>query len=221
MNKVWMFLSSLVLLVACNNNNTTEEEVTINDIDKVQQTEAAPEVTYLQQSFSDLFAYMEAQDPTFAADNFERGSEVKMDNMPPVALEPEQLKLFEPFLIYNSDSSKAIDLYSYNYIITRRNGEVKMEEAGPDTEIALIDVANNTRQRIFFSGPSVVVLEARWKGDNEIVMAGAEQLDNEKVKPLAWQYNLADSMMQTFTYDEAIAANMKGFKDEKIKKGGQ
>ena len=217
MNKVWILISSLVLLMACNNDNNAGKEITTTEADTLQQTEAAPEVTYLQQSFPDLFAYMQAQDPAFAAQHFEQGSEVKMDALPAVALEPEQLKLFEPFLIYNSDSTKAIDLYSYNYIITRRNGEVKMEEAGPDTEVALIDVAGNTRKRIFFSGPSVMVFEARWNNDNEIVMAGAEQVDNQKIKPLVWQYNLADSLMQTFTYDEAIAANMKGFKDQKLK----
>lgn len=218
MNKVWILICSLLWLTACNNDNNSTEEITTTEADTLQQTQTAPEVTFLQQSFPDLFAYMEAQDPTFEAEHFEHGSETKMEALPPIALEGDQIKPFESFLIYNSDSSKAIDLYSYNYIITRRNGEIKMEEAGPDTEIALIDVASKTRQRIFFSGPSTVVLEARWKSDHEIVMAGAEQLDDQKIKPLAWQYNLTDSLMQTFTYDETIAANMKGFKDQKFKK---
>ena len=217
MKKAWIVASSLLLMVACNNDNSSTE-ITATETDTLQQTEIAPEVVHLQQSFPDLFAYMEGQDSTFEAQNFERGSEVKMEALPPITLEPGQIKPFESFLIYNSDSTKAIDLYSYNYIITRRNGEVNLEEAGPDTEVALIDVATNTRKRIFFSGPSIVVLEARWNGNNEIVMAGAEQVDNQKIKPLVWQYNLTDSLMQTFTYDEAIAANMKGFKDQKIKK---
>jgi hypothetical protein len=218
MHKVWILVSSLFLIAACNNENNSTEQITATEADTLQQTETAAEITYLEKSFPDLFAYMEGQDAAFEAQNFELGSEVKMDPLPAVTLEPGQLKPFEPFLIYNSDSTKAIDLYSYNYIITRRNGEVKLEEAGPDTEVALIDVASNTRQRIFFSGPSVMVFEARWNNNNEIVMAGAEQVDNQKIKPLAWQYNLTDSVMQTYTYDEAIAANMKNFKDQKIMK---
>ncbi len=214
MKKIWSLALAAILLTACNNSNNT---TTVTEAEPLEQTtteEAASAVMMLQHSFENLFAYMAQQDSSFAPQNFKPGAQGKIDALPAAPIEPEQLKPFEPFLIYNSDSSKAIDLYSYNYIITRRNGQVKLEEAGPDTEIALIDVASNTRKRIFFSGPSTVVFDARWNSDNEIVMAGAEQLQNNQVKPIAWQYNLTDSVMQTFTYDEAIAANMKGYKDQ-------
>ena len=217
MNKIWSLALAALLLTACNNSNNT---TTQTEAEPAQTTtveaEESTHVATLQRSFENLFAYMEQQDSSFTPQHFEPGYVGKIDSLPAVTYEPARIQPFEPFLIYNSDSTKAIDLYSYNYIITRRNGDVKLEEAGPDTEIGLIDVKNNTRKRIFFSGPSMVVFDARWNSDNEIVMAGAEQLQNNQLKPVAWQYNLTDSTMQTFNYNEAIAADMKGYKEQTV-----
>lgn len=215
MNKAWSFVLAALLLAACNNSNNNTLQTEAEPIEETMVEETNSPATLLQRSFGDLFAYMEQQDSSFTPQNFEAGSQGKIDPLPAVAYEPARIKPFEPFLIYNSDSTTAIDLYSYNYIITRRNGQVRLEEAGPDTEIALIDVSSNTRKRIFFSGPAVVVFDARWNSDNEIVMAGAEQLQNNEIKPVAWQYNLSDSTMQTFSYNEAIAADMKGYMQNK------
>lgn len=216
MNKIWSLALAAVVLAACNNSNNTAIQTEAESAETITVEEESTHVATLERSFENLFAYMEQQDSSFTPQHFEPGFVGKIDSLPAVTYEPARIQPFEPFLIYNEDSTKAIDLYSYNYIITRRNGEVKLEEAGPDTEIGLIDVANNTRKRIFFSGPSMVVFDARWNSNNEIVMAGAEQLQNNQVKPIAWQYNLSDSTMQTFNYNEAIAADMKGYKEQTI-----
>jgi hypothetical protein len=59
------------------------------------------------------------------------------------------------------------------------------------------------------------VFDAKWNGDNEVIMAGAEQLGNNSIKPIIWQYNLADSTLQMYSYEEAVAADMKGFMNKK------
>lgn len=216
MHKTWSLALALVVVVACNNNNSSTDTTTATETEtEVVTDNTTAAAGQLAQSFPDLFAYMEAQDSSFALQHFLAPSEGKMETLAPVKMEPAQIKPFEPFLIYNGDSTKAIDLYSYNYIIIRRNGDVKMEEAGPDTEIAVVDVATNMRKRIFFSGPSVTVFDAKWNGTNEVIMAGAEQLPNNSIKPIIWQYNLTDSTLQMYTYDEAVAADMKGFVNNK------
>lgn len=215
MNKLWSLALAALVLAACNNSTSNAPATEAEPMEQTETGELNSGVTQLQQSFPNLFAYLAQQDSSFAPDHFTPGTPGKIERMPPVPLDSAQLKPFESFLIYNSDSSKAIDLFSYNYIITRRNGQVKLEEAGPDTEVALIDVAANTRKRIFFSGPGAVVFEARWNGDNEIVMAGAEQLADNQLKPMLWQYNLTDSVVQVFSYDEAVVADMKAYKENK------
>ena len=210
MYKIWSLAFAVLLVTACNNDNSTTTETTTTETEmemKAPANEPSGPAGRLAQNFPDLFAYMGAHFLTL--------SEGAIESLPPVKMEPEQLKPFEGFLIYNEDSTKAIDLFSYNYIITRRNGEVKLEEAGPDTEIAVIDVATNMRRRIFFSGPSVTVFEAKWNGDNEVIMAGAEQLQNNSIKPIIWQYNLSDSTLQMYSYDEAVTADMKGFMNKR------
>lgn len=218
MYKIWSLALAVLLVTACNNDNSTTTETTTTETEmemKAPADEPSAPAGRLAQNFPDLFAYLEAQDSSFAMQHFLTPSEGAIESLPPVKMEPEQLKPFEGFLIYNEDSTKAIDLFSYNYIITRRNGEVKLEEAGPDTEIAVIDVATNMRRRIFFSGPSVTVFEAKWNGDNEVIMAGAEQLQNNSIKPIIWQYNLSDSTLQMYSYDEAVTADMKGFMNKR------
>jgi hypothetical protein len=213
--KQLLILLMVTLLISCNNNANTEEAFN----DTVQEAgEETGELATLQHTFPQLFHYLKEQDPQFGLNNFTLISENKLSNAPAIPLDEKNLQPYKKLLIYNSDGSQAIDLYSYNYIITDSSGTQQLESAEPDTEVGLVHFASHTRKRIFFSGPSYTIWDGAWLQKNIVVLAGAELLENGKIAPLFLQINLADSTVKTFEYDGTIKATMQPYVNGKMKK---
>lgn len=215
MKRLVLVFSFAALLLACNSNTEQKEN------ENVVQTEneAAPETqTMVQTSFPGYFAFISSQDANFSKDSFDLAEEGKIENMPATPINHAQLDPFKKYLVYNSDSTLAIDLYSYNYILINKNGVEKMEEAGPDTEIGLIDVKANTRRRLFFSGPSFSVADAKWINNDEVALAGAEILEDGKIKPIIWQINLKDTTQQQYNYNHIVKADVQGYVNKRVLK---
>jgi hypothetical protein len=212
--KTWaMLVSVAALLVACNNSATE----TISEVqDTLQEAVVDAEVDVVQQSFPQLFQYLKNQDPAFSADRFLLSGENKAEPVPPAPIDKAHLKPFQKYFIYNADSSLALDLYSYNYIMTHRNGTDRLEEAGPDSEAAVIDLKNGTRRRVFFGGPSHTLWDAKWIKPNELLLIGAESHEDSNVIPTIWQINLVDTSIQVFAYQGEVKADITGYKKEKL-----
>ena len=208
-------LTGFILLQACNNSADNT-----NGIDTVQsapgEEEEISETAALQQSFPSLFTYLQSQDSSFAVENF---IETEMYNLPQNEPFPvgEELKAFSDYLIYNSDSSLALDLYSNNYLLRKRDGREIMQRGEPDTEIVLVDSKKNTEQRLLFTGPSVSIMDAKWISLQELMIAGAEEIGNRRVKPVLWKVNLSDSTVQLFSYPDTVSAKTHLYAEEKIK----
>jgi hypothetical protein len=215
MKRQTLFLCMLVLLLACNDSTDKKEKEEVLQTEDVAEPE---EQNILQTSFTAYFAYISSQDASFSKDSFNLAEEGKMESLPSSTIEPARLDPFKKYLVYNSDSSLAIDLYSYNYILTKRNGEEKMEEAGPDTEVSLVDLKNNTARRIFFSGPSFTVADAKWISNNEVALAGAENLEDGKIKPVIWQINIKDTTIQQYNYNHIVKADVLGYVAKRVLK---
>lgn len=205
------------LLAACNNSSNTVEA--ISDVpDTLQEAVVDDEVTVVKQSFPQLFQYLRKQDSTFSEDRFLLAGENKVEPIAPVPIDSARLKPFQNYFIYNQDSSLALDLYSYNYIITQRNGKNRLEEGGPDTEAAVLDFKNGTRRRVFFGGPAHTLWDAKWIKPDTLLLIGAES-HNDKIIPTIWQVNLKDTSMQVFAYQGEVAADMSGYQKQKLGMG--
>lgn len=206
----FVFISALVLLCSCNNNASTtanEEE----QADTVEATEAID--VRLQQHFPRLFSYYQQQDTSFPAAGFEGGELERKDSLVATPIDTAQLRPFMPYLVYNSDSSKAIDFVSYNYVLVNKKGQSKLEQGGPDSEVALLDLRKHTRQRILYMGSSATILNSGWDG-NEVLIAGAEDLGEEKVKPTFWIYNTETGAMEIYNYARPLKADIKNYAEQ-------
>jgi hypothetical protein len=115
--------------------------------------------------------------------------------------------------VFNDDSTKAIDFVSYNYVLVNKNGQTKLEQGGPDAEVALLDFKNNSRKRILFLGSSATILNSDWDG-NEVLIAGAEDLGEEKVKPTFWIYDTATGTMEIYNYNAPLKADIKNYTEQ-------
>lgn len=208
--KLFLF-STVALYFSCSNNaDTTAEpfDTTLLELPS-EEVAATPE---FQTSFASVYAYLKTQDSSFASSNFELSGNSKLDTSIKNPIKVEQLQAFYPCFIFNADSSMAIDLYSYNYTITPAG---RLDESGPDTEVGLIDFKNNTRRRIFFSGPAATIVDAAWQKDGKILLAGAEMVELEKMKPFQLSMDIYANQVETFNYRDTLSGNFINFKNNK------
>lgn len=205
------------LLAACNGSDTVATTLEQAQ-DTLQEVAVDDEVAAVKQSFPQVFQYLSKQDSTFSEDSFAVAGENKIEAVAPSRIDSAQLKPFQSYFIYNSDSSLALDLYSYNYIATHRNGKNRLEEAGPDSEAAVLDFKNGIRRRVFFGGPAHTLWDAKWTGPQDILLIGAESHE-DNVIPTIWHINLKDTSMQVFAYQGEVKADMTGYTAQKLSMG--
>jgi hypothetical protein len=205
--KIFAYTFLLAMLLACNNESRTDGSNDEMETEIVYEQEQVPA---FQQNFPLLANYLQSQDSSFSEQSFTTGEVVSRDTMPYHPIADGSMEPYRPFLIYNADSSFAIDIVSYNFIETNKGGRKRFEFAGPDTEVGLIDVKNNMRKRILFLGSAGLVMDAKWEG-NKVLIAGAEDAGQELIRPLMWRFNVQDSALEMFSFPGTIKANVQKY----------
>jgi hypothetical protein len=198
----------LFLLCSCSNEADKPEVETTEPTGQVEETNE------LQQAFPEFFTYLDHLDTSFSVSRFVQSESVPLDTMHAFPLDKKQLQPFSAYFIYNADSSLAIDLYSYNHVPVQRNGKTTMEQGGPDTEVGLIDLKENSRRRIFFSGPGTTVQQAKWENGNTIFLAGVEEAGTDALKPVLWKINLPQKTMEIYNYEDTLHATISNYAPE-------
>lgn len=155
--------------------------------------------------FPEVFHWLQQNDSSFRPHKFFIQEEGERDVGTKTSIKDTELEALMPLLIFNADSSLAIDILSYNFIVEEKDGTLHAEGAGPDTEAALIDVKNKTRERLLFLGPSFMLVSARWLNKNEVVLAGSEVMEERKGKPFLWKISLREKEMETLAYPDTLA----------------
>ncbi|MBA2329636.1 MAG: hypothetical protein M3413_09630 [Bacteroidota bacterium] len=187
------------------------------DSDVVADTEDTAGVSYPPPPLFEIAERLESTSPSLNANKFsEAGS--KREEAFEFFLIEDQVKPFLPYLIYNTDSSFAADPFSYNYLFNTRSGSKRVDEAGPDFEIGLIDVKQQKRSRIWFTGPAAYVTDVFWKNKNEIVVIGFEQISPDNGKPFAHVINIASGETRMYEYSDTLKMLQLDFLKETLAK---
>ena len=184
----------------------------------VEAEERGPLSPALSSSFPDLFAYLHSQDSFFAVERFEGGLLEGSADTVRTRADAEQLQDFMPLLLYNRDSTLAIDFVSYQYVLSKKEGRPTIQQGGPDTEVGLVDLEKNWRKRILYLGSSGTVLDARWAGDSVILMAGAEEMEEGRIRPAIWTYHIGTGERGIYTYPQTIRANIEDYTEKILTK---
>jgi hypothetical protein len=205
MKQTFFALWAALLLTACGNNAAPKGEETDTVAAEAEETEAA----WAKSAFPELYTHLKTQDASFNPALFQETEGGTTTPVPARFFAPEELEPFRPYLVYNKDSSKAIDLVSYNYIIKKTGGQPVLEPAGPDTEIGVIDLKSNMRTRIFFSGPGTTIREAKWLDEQTVLLGGAETITSNSIRPILIRINLEEASLQRFSYADSLQGQLK------------
>jgi hypothetical protein len=205
-----------LFLVFFSCNNQSREPVRIEPIETVEEEDVEPSLD-LSKKFPELNAFIREWDSSFSPGKFSQEEEIQLDSISWNTLDQETMEEFSPYFVMNADSTMALDLVSYNFIITNKNGAQRVEFAGPDTEIGLIDLKKNKRKRILFLGSSGFVLDGKWDEKGNIILAGAQDAGQGNLQPLIWRIYPAENKMETFSYPGTIKANISEYYKQKYK----
>jgi hypothetical protein len=203
--------------VACNNNadnNSVEQDTTAMEVEEV--AEERPELEQAKVSFQQLFSFYEKNDSSFQENNFNLVMMDSMQLLAPQPIDEISLKPYYPYLIYNSDSLKAIDLYSYNVMLSQKGGQTIANASGPDTEIAVVDFKNKTRQRLLYVGPSFTIQDGKWINDHVLSLIGGEIIEEGKFSPSIWLMDLDKKTMQVLDYADTLNVRYSAYQNSRI-----
>lgn len=199
-------LAALCAATACTNNAGTN--AVSADTSAIAATPLSPEAQMVQTAFPNMYQILKGQDASFDPALFEE-TEGGYSAPPPLRFfPPEELEQYKPYLIYNSDSTKAIDLVSYNFIVDKNDSTQVLKAAGPDTEVSIINLENNMRTRIFYSGPGTIIREGKWLDSAAVLLGGAEKESGTAIRPFLLRIDLKEKTLQRFTYSDSVQAKL-------------
>jgi hypothetical protein len=208
------FLLAMAFL-ACNSNSSSGKEDK-DTIEEVEELYVDPVMQEINSAFPDAYQFFSAQDSSFNPTKFHQVSS-RITNGSGLKLS-DATSAYYPLFIYNTDSSYAIDLYSYNVILRKRNGKITAQHAGPDTEAALIDMKNKTRKRIYFGGSSSAILDAKWINNEEFFLLTGESISPSKFQPQLLQYQLPGNKANEFEYSDTLQLRIEDYSDKRLEK---
>jgi hypothetical protein len=202
-------LIALCAATACTNstNSTGSNEIS-TDTSAIAAAPPSPEMQMVATAFPNMYQILRGQDASFDPALFEESEGGYGAPPPPRFFPPEELEQFKPYLIYSADSTKAIDLVSYNFIVGKSNGKQVLEASGPDTDAGIINLKNNMRTRIFYSGPGTIIREGKWLDSATVLLGGAEKLSSTAIRPFLLRIDLTEKTLQRFTYTDSVQAQL-------------
>ena len=198
MKKLFAFLLFALAFASCADNDATSTER--------EQPEAAVEVprSVVLEPLKKL-VLLQKENPSFLADNFSDFFPAgAMDTTAARRLEKERVMRYASYLIYNKDSSLALDTYSYSHFFLPGKGDQGLKSGSPDTELAVVNFKEDTRQRIAYFGPSYTLLDAGWKDNSTVLVAVGAITGENKIHPEVWELSLQQFSKKISAYPDTL-----------------
>lgn len=220
---------AFVVLASCTGNDkkseeaTEEEETEANIIDTAFAAETI--ATFNTSGFS-TYAKQHAQ--AFDWSKFRMTSTWTDSSMITAAFEPDKgyYEAYGSLLKYSPDSSRFIDLDSYNIDIKKeKNGKLVGEEIGPDTEVSLVDAKSHKKTRLLFLGPGNSIEDGLWLNNDDLVLMGVQDGSDTAAAPgssktaAVWRFNVPTNTFYLYELHDAVTAKqiMGYWRKERLK----
>lgn len=128
------------------------------------------------------------------------------------------LSVYKPIITFSDDSSKFIDIYSYQLNL-ERNGNHYQANPDIDQAILLYDAKAKYWNRIFFGTSSQWIDEVLWVSKTQFILVGITKSEQDKKQPLVllgdtneqWLIKYVDLNKLTFQ-------NNNGYSSSKLKR---
>ena len=164
---IWIF-TVLALPFSCSDRNQElKSELIVDSNDSIPETQ---EIKFqdVHPTFKKWQEYYVTLDSNFVNNEFILSTTVKSEFIEGNifgTFDKEFDKTYLPFLVYNTNKEQYIDFNSYHWTLVE--GEPQFEV---DQEINLVNIKEETIQRISFCGSQELVEDAYWMNDSTVVL---------------------------------------------------
>ncbi|NML20044.1 hypothetical protein HHL16_04120 [Pseudoflavitalea sp. G-6-1-2] len=202
-----------LLFAAC--NNSSDKKAEDNDTDTDSIVVVGPDTTLTSETIQKFHTagftdYVKTRIPSFDWSKFKYKSSYEEDSTLTSEFSPPKSYYanYGSFLKYSPDSTRFIDLDSYNIdIVKDGRGRFIGTAGGPDTEVSLINPKTGKKERLLFMGPGGTVEDAFWLSNNELAIVGTQENEEDAGKKVTvWKINLTDKMYDLYELDDLDAA---------------
>jgi hypothetical protein len=128
------------------------------------------------------------------------------------------LSIYKPIITYSADSSKFIDIYSYQINLERKG---KYYEANPDVDqaVLLCDPKTKYWDRVYFGTSSQWIDEVIWISKTKFILVGIIKETKDKRMPLIlFGDTNKQTLVEYLTVNKNSFQNDKGYSSPKLKK---
>jgi hypothetical protein len=197
-----------ILLFSCRGNDQEVTDVKQLYPDSTYAYEENDTPVFVKQTanLQEWMAYYRAADTGFLPGRFKAsGVTLHLDSLP-LSSADFPGELFRPLIAYSPDSSLAIDSWSYNQFLERRNdGSLVMTGGEADQEVSLINFRNGVRRQLMFNGPMQVAETADWISNHAFVISLMTANDSGNTWiPEIYLFNLRDSTFTNFRLNHPL-----------------
>ena len=163
----------------------------------------------------DWLNFYRQENPGMGMADFELEKTQKLETIPGTVngnFDPEFDTVYEPFLVYNPSKTLYIDLDSYHWSLDK-DGNALFEA---DQEINLINLNNQTVERIGFYGPSYRVEDAFWLTDSVFVLLEKSDGDEAGFR----LFNLQENTVTDYVNTQPLKTGEQSYHDFRLSKKG-
>ena len=224
MKNISWLITAIVFLIACNNRDqqVAENDVTAADTTAVKTGNELNQQTIAALDKVAVFRFTKSSVPEFRWNSFQLARFWKEDSMftRPFNPQADYYSKYGSLLKYSPDSSKFVDLDSYNIDIEINEGGERIgHPQGPDTEISLIDLGKKTKTRLLFFGPGNSVEDASWLDNENLVLVTSADNDDSSPNLSLVKLNLPSKSYQVYeTADTSVVNSIRGYsKTQRLK----
>lgn len=201
-----LILLFLVLILISCSNSSDEEKTTTDTLSQTAEPATGSKSLLADNAFT---RFLSGTDSSYSIEKFESTGRHPLPGMES-AFDNNSIKEYKGLLAYNSDSTKALDLFSYGTLIEGN----KVEGGEPDSEAALLDFTTMKRTRLLYFGPSYGFADAGFK-NNLGVIAGYERINEEQWRPIFWVIDVPGNTVETFEYSDTLTTPLKTFFEQR------
>jgi len=202
--KYTIFFLLLVIVFSCKQRDTeySDEELVNPESVLAYEENDTLAIRKIPTGLAEWIAFYSKVDTGFRLHNFKAsGVSLHMGSMPE-AISKGNENSFRDLFVYSPDSTKYIDLLSYNHL--RDNRSVISGE--PDQQVVLADTRKNRKSQLMFLGPSQLAEFAAWTSNNSFMLGLTSRTETGRgINAEIMFFHLKDSLYTNFRLDHTIS----------------
>ena len=193
----------MIFLLNCKNKESSK--INIDNIDSVSLTAIEDTDTLvlkkIPEQLNQWLKFYQQFDPNFALNQFiASGVALHIEDLPNAISKGNESDMSD-FYRYSPDSSKYVDLVSYNYFRVMN----KVFDGEIDQQVVLFDKFKKLKKQLMFNGPNDLAECADWIGPTAFLIGVTHKNStNDTINAEIFMFQLNDSTYTNFSLNHAV-----------------